>query len=272
MPPPPLYPTKKPRLNPPPIHPQPSSPLLRLPAEIRNRIYTLVLHHPSNIRIRFTTPVYWRYGILPNGLKYILRTDAPRNSLSLLATCRQIHAEANLLPFSLNVFDINERAIEPLTNCLPLHQRAALTTVYAPICLEASEMDVYPSSPYSHISPTDLTSNHRKIPFHIRNFTRRLCTSFPGLRTIILKRYVILNDGRNGEEALVRDHHEEMGTWMSREVFGEEEEFTFEVVWEKVTVCGLSMYEGVGSRGPAAHVMLLKPELGAEECGCFECL
>lgn len=76
---------------------QRESPLLRLPAELRHNIYEQIL----------------------GGKLYLVKLDRPRFNLvtkcedssfsddaTILRVCRQIHYEARLLPFQLNVFDI----------------------------------------------------------------------------------------------------------------------------------------------------------------------
>ncbi len=77
------------------------SPLLRLPAEIRNKIYTLVL---SGHSINLST-------FNPNHPTYTLFRKQHTRQKALLAlltalpsTCRQIRAETKPLPFSLNDF------------------------------------------------------------------------------------------------------------------------------------------------------------------------
>ncbi|KAI4707609.1 hypothetical protein J4E89_007714 [Alternaria sp. Ai002NY15] len=66
------------------------SPLLRLPAELRNKIYKYAfLSHPVRPTREHREWPHWAY---------------PRSQLNLLETCRQIYFEANLFPFALNVF------------------------------------------------------------------------------------------------------------------------------------------------------------------------
>jgi hypothetical protein len=66
-----------------------SSPLLRLPPEIRNMIYTLI--------IDVNMVVFTKAG-LGRGRHPI------QDGLALLRVCRQIHAEAAVLPYALNTF------------------------------------------------------------------------------------------------------------------------------------------------------------------------
>ncbi|EFQ95529.1 hypothetical protein PTT_06326 [Pyrenophora teres f. teres 0-1] len=69
---------------------QQTSPLLRLPAELRNKVYTYVFHTPP-IRPYRDHRVYgaWAYS---------------RRRLRLLQVCRQVYFEARLVPFTCNVF------------------------------------------------------------------------------------------------------------------------------------------------------------------------
>jgi hypothetical protein len=64
-----------------------SSPLLRLPPEIRNMIYTLILD--------VNTVMVAHAGLVRSRLE---------TSLTFLRVCRQMHAEAALLPYALNTF------------------------------------------------------------------------------------------------------------------------------------------------------------------------
>ncbi|KAH6849564.1 hypothetical protein B0T12DRAFT_486270 [Alternaria alternata] len=65
-----------------------SSPLLRLPPEIRNMIYTLILD--------VNTVMVAHAGLV--------RSRRFEISVTLLRVCRQIHAEAALLPYAFNTF------------------------------------------------------------------------------------------------------------------------------------------------------------------------
>ena len=70
---------------------QSESPLLQLPAELRNIIYTYVLQEHSRVAA------------------FPLRNTGPRRyPLALLFVCRQIHAETALLPYALNTFLVGD--------------------------------------------------------------------------------------------------------------------------------------------------------------------
>ncbi|KAF2850754.1 hypothetical protein T440DRAFT_84248 [Plenodomus tracheiphilus IPT5] len=73
---------------------QEASPLLRLPVELRNSVYELVFGGHS-INLTRNNPPRW---LSSKPSQPPFRTSA----LSLLFTCRQLHAESRLLPFALN--------------------------------------------------------------------------------------------------------------------------------------------------------------------------
>lgn len=79
-----------------------NSPLSRLPPELRNAIYELVLTFKDPIALA-KRPM--KYGA---PISYVLRvlnsSPNPRNGLALIETCNQIHQEAGNLIFSLNTF------------------------------------------------------------------------------------------------------------------------------------------------------------------------
>jgi hypothetical protein len=79
------------------LHNQHISPLLRLPAEVRNIIYVLVL---GNRTYRFHDAVSRPHAQL--------RTNNECHVLALLLVSHQIYAEARLLPYSLNTFSFRE--------------------------------------------------------------------------------------------------------------------------------------------------------------------
>jgi hypothetical protein len=94
---------------------QQSSILLRLPAELRNNIYSLVLGG------KYITIAGWgSYWVQSKSLDdcYALmcppeepeftwhKFESSKHLLSLLHTCRQVHSETRLLPFALNVFTV----------------------------------------------------------------------------------------------------------------------------------------------------------------------
>ncbi|KAF1850674.1 uncharacterized protein K460DRAFT_412336 [Cucurbitaria berberidis CBS 394.84] len=114
---------------------QVESPFLRLPGEIRNRIYEFALT-ASRIQVRK------RYILPPNRTIYLyfdtcktikMNDNRPSNNVNLLlgitATCRQVHAEAALLPYTLNTFAIDPAALGELIKILPDHAKDAIKVV-----------------------------------------------------------------------------------------------------------------------------------------------
>ena len=83
-----------------------ASPFFQLPASVRKRIYGYVL---GGLQIRVCDTKNCKRLHRCRSKKRKLNCPAyfhlPRRRLTLLATCRQIHLETMLLPFSLNEFD-----------------------------------------------------------------------------------------------------------------------------------------------------------------------
>lgn len=108
--------SRKPRLK---AHPEPGnlapgnldrsttaspSPLLNLPAELRNQIYACVFT-TSRLLICRPCAACDHFHVLSSPLKKRCQhAHYPRSNLSLLACCRQVHTEAEFLPFALNTF------------------------------------------------------------------------------------------------------------------------------------------------------------------------
>ncbi|KAF2026480.1 hypothetical protein EK21DRAFT_74067, partial [Setomelanomma holmii] len=104
------------------------SPLLRLPAELKNKVDGYAL--TENAR-SYTFLTLADRSIPPCNDSGIL-VDARNhpNRLALLATCRQLHAETRSLPFSLHVFRFASLWVfERSTLRLLPFQRAAITKI-----------------------------------------------------------------------------------------------------------------------------------------------
>ncbi|KAF3001361.1 hypothetical protein E8E13_006383 [Curvularia kusanoi] len=98
-----------------------ASPLLTLPAELRNIIWALVLGN-TTYDISCTIRIPWGTSVKN------LTTSA--HSLALLRTCRQIHAETRYLPFTLNTFQFkSEDAFKPWLKRLDGDRCAAIAGV-----------------------------------------------------------------------------------------------------------------------------------------------
>jgi hypothetical protein len=83
------------------------SPFLRLPPELRTRIYEIALGG-KQIRVcdvKSCAAARHRCRTRAKKLRYNTYFHLRRRNLTLLVTCRQINAEARLLPFALNEFD-----------------------------------------------------------------------------------------------------------------------------------------------------------------------
>jgi hypothetical protein len=106
---------------------QAQSPLLLLPAEMRNTIYEYVLGG-YDIQIAHVSHPYHR-------LRAVLKTDPSHDStrlenfLAITRTCRQIRAESNNLAFSLNEFGTDvPRLLLASTKLFPIDCFKAITS------------------------------------------------------------------------------------------------------------------------------------------------
>ncbi|KAK5122089.1 hypothetical protein LTR85_004335 [Meristemomyces frigidus] len=68
-----------------------ASPLKRVPAELRNRIYELALHKPEGIIVRSYVPKMW-------ARRYV--------SIGLTMTCRELRRDATSMFYATNIFSI----------------------------------------------------------------------------------------------------------------------------------------------------------------------
>jgi hypothetical protein len=98
------------------------SPLLRLPGELRNKIFEYVL---GDLDLHFT----YAYGY-----QFDVRLEThQRNMLGLLFVCRQAHAETALLHYALNTFNFTLTEIFDVKNFLQgmsAAQRKAIQRIY----------------------------------------------------------------------------------------------------------------------------------------------
>ncbi|KAK5683937.1 hypothetical protein LTS10_003800 [Elasticomyces elasticus] len=79
-----------------------ASPLLRLSGELRTEIYKLVVTIESTIHISHRKADHKLFGV-------VLDSEPISHSINLLQTCKQIHAEASPMFYSLNTFEIKAR-------------------------------------------------------------------------------------------------------------------------------------------------------------------
>jgi len=75
------------------------SPLLSLPAEVRNQIFVLALTQP-------TIEIFWSHPRWKFKFHEDCRPGYGRRQLNLLFVCRQTHAETATLPYKLNSFAV----------------------------------------------------------------------------------------------------------------------------------------------------------------------
>ena len=98
-----------------------TSPLLALPAELRNIIWSQVLGG-TTFDIKCSVRIPW-------GVSVTNTTTSP-HQLALLQACRQIYAETRLLPLTLNTFQFkSEDAFKPWLAKFDITQRAAIQSV-----------------------------------------------------------------------------------------------------------------------------------------------
>lgn len=74
-----------------------ASPLARLPAELRNRIYEVILVYDNPT---------WIAVYLMHARLFRQRSSRPRHVLALVLTCKQLNAEAGSLHYALNTFTL----------------------------------------------------------------------------------------------------------------------------------------------------------------------
>jgi hypothetical protein len=104
------------------------SPLLRLPAELRNKIYGYVLTQEA---IRVAGP--WGCDTCTRPL-WVQHAHYPRHILNILEVCQQTYTEGRLLVFSLNQHVGDHLAIhEHVDKILTAEQRSALKEVHLEI-------------------------------------------------------------------------------------------------------------------------------------------
>ncbi|KAF3051920.1 hypothetical protein E8E11_003519 [Didymella keratinophila] len=97
------------------------SPLLALPAELRNIIWSQVLGGIT-FDIECSVRILW-------GVSVTNTTTSP-HQLALLQTCRQIYVETRLLPLTLNTFRFkSEDAFKPWLAKFDVVQKAAIQSV-----------------------------------------------------------------------------------------------------------------------------------------------
>jgi hypothetical protein len=158
-----------------------TTPFLRLPPELRNRIYEYTLS-------------FWLLGILnpwkPRTYVDKWYTDC---NLSILSTCRQIYAEAKLLPFRVDVFagwpyDFNTHLFPKLKSW----QVDAITTIHIRILFDHS----WGGDPSSNWPSPRLQSFLQR--------TRHI-SGLKHLQMIAESRYYMIEEERKSQEQLMEE-------------------------------------------------------------------
>jgi hypothetical protein len=110
---------------------QQDSPLIHLPAELRNQIYAYVLTEARPIEVhRASAPS----SMDPDcRLRFSLPATVPSRHfaalLPLTQVCRQIQAETTALPYGFNIFAVEIEAINDFVAILPAHARLVIKSL-----------------------------------------------------------------------------------------------------------------------------------------------
>lgn len=258
------------------MHTQPSFPLLRLPAEIRNRVYFFVFR--STIKFRVKGPwVYKRDKDDVSGFREVIRTNAPLQFLSVLLTCRQIYNETRLLPFSTNILDINDATIVAPSEILSAEQRASVMDIYASVSLNSDTDDVEPARSNTRRTLAQLTQvyksrfpNLQRLVIHRHFRVHVLDGSVANWKTYCLAR----SKSNNGLAAtttedfkqMLRENHEET---LKSVTEAASKELALEVRWVEPEVHYMEHYD---FEGPCLqHKIEFLSEAYLEECFCYSC-
>jgi hypothetical protein len=107
------------------------SPLLCLPAELRNRIYELALGglRLQVFNIRNGTKDYHSHYIAARDEEPHSRCKELHRLTALTLVCRQLYTETNILPFRLNAVHVSSDTISHLVTVLSEAQRNAIFTL-----------------------------------------------------------------------------------------------------------------------------------------------
>jgi hypothetical protein len=109
-----------------------TSPLLRLPGELRNRVYGYAL---SGVTISvFPAPKPWDpaqlHAHVADPVTALTATSNVMDTINLTRVCRQIHAETRLLPFRAFTFHVNsDGSFNKFIDILLAVQRDAISTI-----------------------------------------------------------------------------------------------------------------------------------------------
>lgn len=188
-----------------------NSPLLRLPGEIRNRIYEYALY--QDWRMKQNAPSLWKN--VPRIDKYYFQ-DLQR-ALQVASACKQMHKEMALLYFKCGTFIVNgcpHAFIDQWLLHRSLPQQQAITRLVFPCTYELS---------YSAREGW-MRGNFRGAGFRPRDVTDlKLLTVLPGLRNITMSIDVRTPEQHTGSGSVPRLSTVQLEEWTADdiEVFGE---------------------------------------------------
>jgi len=155
-----------------PLQNQRSSPLLQLPGELRNTIYAHVLgNHSIDVQEEYW-PQRFRISISPFQVQ-------PHHITALLRTCRQIHAETHLLPFTLNIFSCeNPSILQFFRHALTCKQRHAIAEL---------QLEIHDSCEKVHLAAWSHVLSEEWQPSTTENCFAPLLRDFGGVRRFVVK-------------------------------------------------------------------------------------
>ena len=117
------------------------SPLLRLPAELRNIIYTMALQEGC-IEIASQSVSLMSFNTILRAYRYSSSPDEPTgiryqgSYTSFASVCRQMYSETCLLPYTLNTFCFDShKAMQTWMSCRLAVQRHAITSFKPPTAM-----------------------------------------------------------------------------------------------------------------------------------------
>lgn len=170
------------------LHNQNNSPLLKLPAELRNKIYHYVFS--GHVISMARSPRVPKMQVYLNGGHFRTTVISQPHFLALTATCRQICNETYLVPFELSELritaysDFELETVQAFLDCLRTERRAAI----ASFCICSSFFSRYLSMHWSTQdwigtkleSESDALEQERTKPF------RTFLTQLNGLKCILV--------------------------------------------------------------------------------------
>jgi hypothetical protein len=155
------------------------SPLLRLPAELRNRIYDLVLYEGDyNFASHFYIKDDQDQDDFLNFEGFKVDPKVP-NRLGLIRTCRQLYAETVLLPFSLNTFVFRTHAMQYFFD--------SKTTMAQSRAIRAIELHLAISDGSIFLAHPKYTPMGATRESQVDRYTVSFCTALPGLASIYVR-------------------------------------------------------------------------------------